>query len=394
MGKLKHKRALLALALVILIFVSALTVSSIFTKNDQSILFGVEFAYAYDDAIGMPSLLNDLKAMVDEVKDYTNLFVIGTPEISKNQTALEEACNYIYNAGLKFIILFTDSTQYDFDNGPAPFNWIADARQKYGDQFIGIYRFDEPGGNQLDNGRSKMTFNAENYAAATANYTTAYHTHVGLWKNKTNATQNGLQFITADYGLYWFDYQGGFDVILAEFGANQTQELTIGLCRGAAQAQSKDWGIIITWTYTHDPYIQSAEQIYNDLILSYEAGAKYLVIFNYPKTGQYGLLTQEHLDAMRRFWDYANSNPQRFGINKGTVAYVLPQYYGFGFRSPQDNIWGLWNADELSSKIWTDTQKLVTQYRSKIDIVYYDPNNINEIKTKYNQLYFWNQTIQ
>src|SRR5690606_10654883 len=117
LGKLKHKRALLALALVILIFISALTASSIFTKNDQSILFGVEFAYAYDETVGMPSLLNDLKIMVDEVKDYTNLFVIGTPEISKNQTALEEACNYIYNAGLKFIILFTDSTQYDFDNG-------------------------------------------------------------------------------------------------------------------------------------------------------------------------------------------------------------------------------------------------------------------------------------
>ncbi len=394
LDEVKHKRALLAAIVAAIISISSIAASGIFySKTDVPFYFGVEFAYAYDPAAGMPSLLNNLKIMVDEVKDYTNLFIIGTPEISINQTALEEACDYINGSGLNFIVLFTDSTQYNYTDGPTPFKWIADAKQKYGDRFMAVYRFDEPGGNQLDDGRSRMTFNAEDYTAAAENYTTAYYTHLGLWKNKINATQNGLQFITADYGLYWFDYKGGFDAVFGEFGANQTQALTIGLCRGAAQAHEKDWGTIITWTYTHEPYMESSEQLYSDMVLSYESGAKYIIIFNYPKIGQYGLLTREHLDAMRDFWEYANSNPQRFGIDKSTVAYVLPQDYGFGFRNPLDNIWGLWSADELSPKIWADTQKLINQYGTKLDIVYNDPEYIDKIRTHYTQLYFWNQTV-
>lgn len=334
--------------------------------------------------------------MVDEVKDYTNLFIIGTPDISINQTALNEACDYINASGLNFIVLFTDSTQYTqyyYDVGYSPFEWINDAKQKYGDRFIGVYRFDEPGGNQLDDGRAKMTFYAENYVDAAANYTNAYKSHLCLWKSYAQAPENGVKFVTSDYGLYWFDYRSGYDVIFAEFGANQTQELTVGLCRGAAKVQGEDWGTIITWTYTHPPYMESAEDLYDDMKLAYESGSKYIVVFNYPKMEQYGLLTQEHLEAMQKFWNYANSNPQKFGFNKGTVAYVLPQDYGFGFRSPQDNIWGLWDADELSPNVWTDVNKLIVQYDSKLDIVYDDPEYRGNITNRYNELFFWNQTI-
>ncbi len=61
---------------------------------------GVEIAYENANA-------SDVKVMVDKVKDYTNLIVIGSPEISLNQTALNETCDYISNAGLNFIVLFT-----------------------------------------------------------------------------------------------------------------------------------------------------------------------------------------------------------------------------------------------------------------------------------------------
>ncbi len=390
---MKYKRGLLATILIVIIILSALTASGIFNqKTTVPFYFGVEFAYAYDANAGMDSLIDDLKAMVDEVKDYTNLFIIGTPEISINQTALELACDYIDNAGLNFIILFTDSTQYNYSDGSTPFTWIANAKLRYGERFVGVYRFDEPGGNQLDDGRSRMTFDAKTYADAASNYTNAYYSHLGLWKELSDSTCNNVKFFTADYGLYWFDYKSGYDAVFGEFGANQTQILTVGLCRGAAQAYEKSWGTIITWTYTHEPYLQSAEQLYTDLVLSYEAGAKYIVIFNYPKTGQYGLLTQDHLNSMRRFWNYAKNNLDQFGINEATVAYVLPQDYGFGFRKPHDTIWGLWNADQLSQKIWDDTQTLVTKYGITLDIIYDGPE-FEEMKSKYSKLYYWNQTI-
>ena len=86
------------------------------------------------------------------------------------------------------------------------------------------------------------------------------------------------------------------------------------------------------------------------------------------------------------------NNLDQFRINEATVAYVLPQDYGFGFRKPHDTIWGLWNADQLSQKIWDDTQTLVTKYGITLDIIYDGPE-FEEIKSKYSKLYYWNQTI-
>ena len=117
---------------------------------------GVEVAYAKANA-------SDVKAMVDKVKNYTNLVVIGSPEISVNQSALNESCDYIKNAGLNFIILFTKNETYTTYN---IFDWMVEARGKYGKNFLGIYRYDEPGGNQVDSGRERLVTNATSYSDA------------------------------------------------------------------------------------------------------------------------------------------------------------------------------------------------------------------------------------
>lgn len=372
-----------------IILITVLTVSIIATiewlanvHSDPEFFVGVEFAYD-ENAGNLESLVYDLKALVDKVKDYTNLFVIGSLEITFNQTALNKACDYVVNSGLHLIVFFTDSEMYDY----RIFNWMVEAKQKYGDKFLGVYRYDEPGGNQLDQGSEVLIKSGANYSDVAANYTNVLNIILDYYMDYTD------KVFTADYGLYWFDYKAGYTTVFAEFGWNHSRPLHIGLCRGAAKAHNKNWGAIITWEYTDAPYIESGEELYDDMILAYKTGAKYVVVFDYPKIGPYGLLDKEHFDALKDFWNYVHSNPQEHGVIQGEAAYVLPQDYGFGFRSPEDKIWGLWNADDLAQKVWADANTLIDQYGSRLDIVYDDAETIGAVKSRYDRLFFWNETI-
>jgi len=368
----------LAIAPISFVFVSLFVAIELFDDGRQSIpefFVGVEFAYGN---------VSGCKDLVDKVKSYTNLFVVGSLEISFDQTLLNETCDYIYNSGLSFIVMFTGPSQYLYD----PYVWIIKARQKYGDRFLGVYRIDEPGGKQLDNSTFRFVLETKNYTEAAETYVKAIYDHLLLeyW------LCSGARVFTVDYGLYWFDYKSGYDTVLAEFGWNHSRPLNIALCRGAAKIQNKDWGIMVTWTYSGPPYIESGDKLYNDLILAYHAGAKYLVIFNYPKISQYGILAEEHFDAMKKFWNYIHTSPESHGNIKGEVAYVLPKDYGYGFRGPTDKIWGLWEADELSKKIWDDVNNLLDRYGSRLDVVYSDPEFNNAMKSHYDKLIFWNET--
>jgi hypothetical protein len=355
---------------------------------------GVEFAY--DGSSGdSGELLGYLKAMVDKVKDYTNLFVIGSIEITFNQTALDEACDYVVGSGLNLIVFFTDSQKYNYTvakdgqvQNSSIFEWIVEAKQKYSDKFLGVYRYDEPGGNQLDQGPSVLIENGTSYSDVANRYTSALGQLIAYYLNSTD------KVFTADYGLYWFDYDCEYTAVFTEFGWNHSRPLHIGLCRSAAEAHNKDWGAIVTWEYKEEPYIESGEELYNDMILAYKTGAKYVVIFNYaPNATQYGTLTEKHFGAIKDFWNYVNSNPRDYGVIKGEAAYVLPKDYGFGFRRPDDKIWGLWNADDLSPKVFDDTNLLLLQYASRLDIVYDDAEFIGGVRSRYDNLFFWNETV-
>ena len=93
----------------------------------------------------------------------------------------------------------------------------------------------------------------------------------------------GQAVLTADYGLHWFDYRVGYDAVLAEFGWNNSREQQVALFRGAARAHDKDWGAMMTWTYSGPPYIGSGPELYDDLVLAYNNGEKYAVVFSYPQ---------------------------------------------------------------------------------------------------------------
>jgi hypothetical protein len=373
---MQRRSPILAIGFAAILLVSALITLEHLGSQQAIPEFYVGIEMAYSNAT-----FEDVKDLVDKVKDYTNLVVIGSPEISINQTALDKTCDYINDTGLNFIILFTRRENYTtYDR----FAWMNDAKEKYCDKFLGIYRFDEPGGGQLDQGREMLITNATSYYEASA---ATLGIIINSYRNYTD------QIVTSDYALHWFDYKSNYSAVLTEFVYNNTREIAVAQSRGAARNFGRDWGTIITWKYDMVPYIESGDELFADMVSAYKTGSKYVVIFNYPKIDKYGLLAQEHLDALKSFWDYIHNNPQEFGSQKGKVAYVMPEDYGFGLRRPDDRIWGLFEPDELSAKVWNDVNTLVEINGFGLDIIYDEPGVADSARKRYSRLFFWNETI-
>jgi hypothetical protein len=367
------------------ILLSVFAVNAFFTHpaaKGREFYVGVEYAYGDDAA--------QLKALVDKVKDYTNLFVIGSIEISFNRTALDESCDYITQSGLNFIVLFTGLDRYNWTGDYKIMNWMADAQQKYGDKFLGIYKMDEPGGNQLDQGYSTIIHNATSYTGASESYIGNLSAMLDYYQPYTP------RIFTGDYALQWFDYKAGYSAVFGEFVWNESRPRIVAQTRGVATAYQKDWGVIVNWKYNQPPhYLESGAELYGDLSLAYSAGAKYAIVFSYPNItgGSYGILEDEHFDALQRFWSTLHSNPASFGSNLAQVAYVVPKDYGFGFRSAGDSIWGLFPSDSLSAKVYSDVQILTSRYGAGLDILYDEPEVTAQLLGNYSSVFYWNQSI-
>jgi hypothetical protein len=129
--------------------------------------------------------------------------------------------------------------------------------------------------------------------------------------------------------------------------------------------------------------------------LAYGSGAKYIIAFSYPQLEgtEFGILTEQHFGALKRFWDEVQSNPTSFGSGERQAAYVLPAGYGFGFRHPNDTIWGVFPADDLSAKVYNDVEVLTAKYGANFDILYDEPPLTLQLLQGYRDVYYWNQTV-
>src|SRR3990172_13359987 len=139
---------------------------------------------------------------------------MGDVSLTINQTALTQACDIIYNhSKLNFIVLFTGGDMYSYNIA----QWMFESNDRYGDRFLGVYKYDEPGGNQLDNTVfqliNKTVINPD------ASYGAIAESYVGNLSFMVNFYQNygHVNLSTADYGLYWFDYKSNYNTIYAEF---------------------------------------------------------------------------------------------------------------------------------------------------------------------------------
>jgi hypothetical protein len=376
--------------LIPLLIVSLFLTYDLFDESPLDFFLGV--SVAFDN-------VEEISALIDKAGSSINTIVIGSTGITHNFTKLDEVCQYIYNRGMYFMIYAHPVG--DPDELVIQRQWVLDATPRWGKQFLGLYAYDEPGGRQLDNATLKVIEDekwfADNYEEAADKYVN--ETFICL--HHTIEDQMGgldLTLFTSDYALYWFDYKAHYDVVFAEFGWNYSRLLNLALCRGAANVQNRDWGVILTWTYTPPPdrksYLESGSSLYNDLVLAYENGAKYILVFDTNKnyTNSTLLYNQEQLNALKQFRHYAGENPRDSDSTTDRVAYVLPEGYGYDFRGPNGTIWGLWTADAFSLEISTQIGAFIDRYPNRLDIIYDDGLEAHN-SYGYSKLAFWNGTI-
>ena len=373
------------LYVIALVLTCALIIALVFSN----VYFGNPTGEDYSDVfVGVDAAYDspeEIKTLVDAISPYTNVFVIGSTGITFNETKLTDLCQYIYAKGLSFIVY----TDYHDSPGRPSLEWIENAKAKWGDRFLGLYLYDEVGGKHLDQWIYRIFEKADNNTDASVQFVS--HLEALIQTASSNTTnKEDIQAFSSDYALYWYDYKAGYDVLFAEFGWNYSRQLNVAMCRGAAVAQNKDWGVMITWTYNQFPYLGSGEELFNDMVLAYENGAKYILVFDTNENYTHGILREEHLQAIKDFTQYAHSNPRKNSTVNERTAFVLPKDYGYGFRGPEDRIWGVFPSDATSYALSVKLGDMLETYGDKLDVIY---DEVDYSALEYERIVFWNGTI-
>ena len=377
-----------------LVLLFSLVSADLFQNKAQSepkVFIGVDVAYGDE---------NIVYNVTQAVKGYANLIILGSLDLTRNTTKLTSVCDYLYNNGFYFMVYVGFAkTGYLPPQGPDP-SFFQMGIKRWGSKLLGAYVFDEVGGKQLDNFFEKPVPVASNYSDAANHFLLGVAPYLSIYKGGVYYDVPDMKLFTSDYALYWYDYLSGYDVVFGEFVGNESRQLAVAQVRGAATTQGKDWGAIITFNspgITTGMALENASELYNDMMIAWQNDAKYIVVFDSPGNFSVpltptGILDSDHLLAMKNFWNYAMTH-ERLDVTKVKVAYVLPTDYGYGFRGPKDTIWGLWPANDLSSKVWNDATSLIETYGTKIDIVYENRTDSIPANLPYQTLIYWNGTI-
>jgi hypothetical protein len=439
-------------AITVIVIIIVLSAAFLVTKFD----FSGKPADAYVGVAYCGNSVTDGKMLIDKVKGYTNLFVLQSGLLQRDFKSVDELGDYAVSAGMFFLPYFGAYVQASFSS------WLENAKERWGDHFLGIYYADEAGGKMLDDyvtfedsvtgdkitkteygdvfvqqldgvqinydfrgaihlyepSSSEPNSEATFYPNGTVNIVKntpngfSYHSYQQLQsirpfknindtaqrfiereKNNIDYLKNNTRVFTSDYGLYWFDYLSGYNVVLSQIGWNLTLSQQIAQVRGAAQVQSKEWGAVITWKYQQPPYLDNGSKILSQMRTAYECGAKYIVLFNYydSDSNPYGTMQTEHFQALESFWKDVIKNPNEIrGSIKADSALVLPHNYGWGTRWEEDKVWGIFKADNQTRQIWDLMILTLQKHNLKTDIVFADSEF--SLPTQYQNVYYANNS--
>jgi hypothetical protein len=398
--------------IIILIFTAAATLvaySQSSNSKNPAVYVGIAFG---------GTTVEQAEHLIERVKTYTNLFILnaGRNSLSINQTSVIEICDYATNHGLSLIVNLGVKTK---ESPSWQLEFFNNSKDRYGEKFLGVYYDDEPMGIPFDwdwsgvfrNGSDSYKdpylpglrslfqriedFNQTGKQPLIYDIEAQWY-HDLLMRNRGHniLKANNITTFTSDYLLYWYDFLGNYDTIFAQIGWNTSLiNQQIAQIRGAATLQNKTWGTIITWSNKEPPYLSDGQTIYDQMVTSYNAGAKYVILFNYPynDTGNsYGILTNDHFTALERFWNQVATKSEPTTAH-AEAALILSKDYGWGMRNLNDKIWGIWPADEKAPIIWNNTEKLLNRYGLKLDIIYADP--AFPVQGNYSKIFYWNQTL-
>lgn len=429
--RLKTRKIIsIAIVLIIIILISAAVFVGSNIKNSKNPTVFVGVSYGGNSVA-------EGKQLIDKVKTYSNLFVLQSGSLQRNFDAVNELGDYAISCGMYFLPYFGNYIESSFSNwfDSAKQRWGSHlVGIYYGDELGGkmlddYSEYDDPlTGDSITKTRygdlvvEKSNGTLIHYQLngpinlfepnrdGQEVYTTYYSDGTTIVKQSgvspsttykqlldirpfkdidevadrfLSRSQHEISFLknkttvfSSDYALYWFDYKAGYDVMLAQVGWNISLNQQIALCRGAATTQNRDWGVTITWKYNSAPFLDSGNNIFNQLKTSYESGAKYFVLFDYYLEGDsnpYGTLKDEHFKALEDFWNNVVKNPIVLqDTNKANSVLVLPKNYGWGMRWENDIIWGIFKADANTSKLWNLLQENLANHGLKLDIIYED----------------------
>ena len=141
------KRLIIALALVVasVVLLSTFVAIENSAQTNQNPItvapkkpFYVGVTYCGDSVIGAEQL-------IDNVKNYTNLFVLQSGAFMLNFTATQQICDYAVNASLNIILCYSsDCLGNNLDS------FLNEAQSRWGSHYLGVYFNDEPAGHLLD----------------------------------------------------------------------------------------------------------------------------------------------------------------------------------------------------------------------------------------------------